>query len=293
MTDFGMPLILVYTLLPIAFVLLSTYLFTKTEFAAYIFALMALSLISRLSEPKRNDFLKSIFNKQEYFSLRIIENLACCLPFMIFLSYERLYLIAMVLGLFSIVTGLFNYSANTNFTIPTPFGKNPFEFTVGFRKTYFLFPIVYFLTFMSISIDNFNLGIFSLILLGLICLSYYSKPENEYYVWSFKASSKKYLLEKIKISITYFTLLSLPIVIALLLFYFDNFAIVLGFYLLCFIYLASIVLAKYSAYPREMNIPQGILFALSLIFPPILIGVIPYFYTLSLKNLKPILNDPN
>ena len=60
MIDFGLPLLIGYTLLPFVFVLLSNYLFEKTEFANYAYVLFAISLISKLSEPKRNDFLKTI-----------------------------------------------------------------------------------------------------------------------------------------------------------------------------------------------------------------------------------------
>ena len=61
MIDFGIPLLIGYALLPSVFILLSYYLFQKTEFANYADGLFALSFISKLSEPKRNDFLKSIF----------------------------------------------------------------------------------------------------------------------------------------------------------------------------------------------------------------------------------------
>jgi len=63
MIDFGIPLLIGYTLLPLTFILLSNYLFEKTEYANYLYALIALSFVSKLSEPKRNDFLKSIFNR--------------------------------------------------------------------------------------------------------------------------------------------------------------------------------------------------------------------------------------
>jgi hypothetical protein len=68
-----------------------------------------------------------------------------------------------------------------SFIIPTPF-INILEFTVGFRTNYFMFFITYFLAIMAIHVDNFNLGIFSLILVFLSCLSYFTNSENEFYV---------------------------------------------------------------------------------------------------------------
>ncbi|NAS29929.1 ABC transporter permease [Flavobacteriaceae bacterium R38] len=293
MIDFGIPLLVAYTLIPIVFILLSKYLFSKTPFASYIFLLLALGIISKTSETKRNDFLKSIFNTRNYLTLRIVENLIWSAPFSIFLIYKKQFLFALALASLSVFTALLNFSITTNFTIPTPFGKKPFEFTVGFRKTFFVYPIAYFLTCMSIMTNNFNLGIFSMILIGLICISYYSKPEHSFFVWNFSLSTKAFLFEKIKTSLKYFTLLSLPITVGLSVFFPEEIIILIGFFVLCNVYLATLVLAKYSAYPHEMNLPQGILIVFSLMFPPILIGIIPYFYSQSVKNLNPLLDDSN
>jgi hypothetical protein len=291
MVDFGIPLLIGYTLLPFVFILLSNYLFEKTEFANYVYGLFALSFVSKLSEPKRNDFIKSIFNKDKYTKLRAIENLICCLPFTLFLIYKNQFAFSVILNLFVIVITIFNFSTNLNVTIPTPFSKKPFEFTVGFRKTFYVFPIAYFLTYISVSVGNFNLGIFSVLLIGITCFSYYSKIENEYFVWNYNLSSKEFLLEKTKICLIYFSLLSLPIIITLAVCFFNEIDVLIVFFLLCSAYLTTIIFAKYSSFPNEMNMSQGILIATSLMFPPILLIFIPLFYFQSIKKLNAILND--
>ena len=289
MIEFGLPLLLGYTLLPIAFILLSNYLFSKTEFAVYIYGLLALSFVSKLSNPKRNDFLKSVFTKASYLKLRVIENFFCTLPFLLFLAYKEMLISILVFSLFILWIALFSFSSNSNFTIPTPFSKKPFEFIVGFRKTFYVFPVAYFLTFISIYVGNFNLGVFSMLLIGIICFSYYSKLENEYFVWNFNLSSKEFLFEKVKTSLLYFTFLNLPIIVALGIFFFDEIDILFVFFLLCYIYLTTIIFAKYSAFPNEMNLPQGILIGISFVFPPILLIIIPLFYSQSIKRLNTIL----
>lgn len=291
MIDFGMPLLIGYTLLPFVFILMSNSLFQKTEFANYIYGLLALSFISKLSEPKRNDFLKSIFNKGKYTKLRAIENLIYCLPFTLFLIYKNQFTFSIILNLFVIIITLFKFSTNLNTTIPTPFSKNPFEFTIGFRKTFYVFPIAYFLTYISISVGNFNLGVFSMLLIGITCFSYYSKIENEYFVWNYNLSSKEFLLKKTKTCLIYFSLLSLPIIIALAIYFYNEIDILIVFFLLCYAYLITIIFAKYSSFPNEMNISQGILIATSFMFPPILLIFIPLFYSQSIKKLNSILND--
>ena len=291
MIDFGLPLLIGYTLLPFIFILFSNYLFRNTKFANYVYVLIALSFVSKLSEPKRNDFLKSIFNKDKYKKLRVIENLIYCLPFIIFLIYKEQFVFSLILNLFVIIITLLNFSTNINATIPTPFSKRPFEFTVGFRKTFYVFPIAYFLTYISVTVENFNLGVFSMLLIGITCFSYYSKIENEYFIWNYNLSSKEFLLEKTKTCLIYFSVLSLPIIITLSISFFNQTYILIVFILLCYAYLTAIIFAKYSSFPNEMNISQVILIAISFMFPPILIIFIPLFYSQSIKKLNTVLND--
>ncbi len=149
--------------------------------------------------------------------------------------------------------------------------------------------MAYLLTYISISVGNFNLGIFSLLLVFLVALSYYSKLEHEYFIWSFNLSPTDFLMEKIKTGLAYTTLSSIPILIALSIYFNSELETLLTFLLLGFAYLITIILAKYSVYPNEVSIPQGLLIAVSLMFPPILIGVIPFFYFESKKRLKTIL----
>lgn len=288
---FGLPLLIGYTLIPLLFFFLSNYLFEKTEFASYIFIFIATGFVSKLSDSKRNDFLKTIFNKKNFLILRIIENIIYSLPFILFLAYKGLFIPLLLVCFLSISIVLINLNVNLNYAIPTPFSKKPFEFVVGFRNTFFIFPIAYFLTYISISVENFNLGIFSMILIGITCLSYYSKVENEYFVWNFSKSPKEFLLEKLKICLTYFLLITLPILIALGIFFFNDIDLLIVFFLLCHVYLVTMVFAKYSAFPNEMNVSQVILIAGSFIFPPILVVVISLFYSQSIKRLNAILND--
>lgn len=289
--DFGIPLLIGYISIPFLFILLSHYLFEKTEFAHYIFGLTAIGLVSKLSEPKRNDFLKSIFTKKNYRKIRIIENVTYCLPFSAFLVYNNQFLFVIILNLFVIIITLFNFNTNIDIPIPTPFSRKPFEFTIGFRKTFCVFPIAYLLTYISISVENFNLGIFSVLLVGITCFSYYLKMENEYFVWNYNLSSKEFLTEKSKNCLIYFSLLVLPIIIALGISSFSHIDILIAFILLCYLYLITIIFAKYTSFPNEMDISQGILIAASFMFPPLLLIFIPLFYSRSIKKLNKVLND--
>jgi len=41
----------------------------------------------------------------------------------------------------------------------------------------------YFLTIMGISVGNFNLGVFSLLVIFLTSFSFYTQPDSQFYVW--------------------------------------------------------------------------------------------------------------
>lgn len=67
--------------------------------------------------------------------------------------------------------------------------------------------------------------------------------------------------------------------------------ILIVFFLLCYAYLTSMIFAKYSSFPKEMNMSQGILIAISFMLPPVLLIFIPLFYSRSIKKLNALLND--
>ena len=282
-----------YLLGLIIFVLFSEYIFHKTEFAKYLVILVCFSFQFKLSENSRTDFLLSTFGDKSKNKIRVLENLIVCIPFVSILTYKFLFLEAIILFLCSITIALFSFRTSLNVTIPTPFSKNPFEFSIGFRKTFFIFPLAYALSAIAINVGNFNLGIFSMLLISLTTLSYYSKPEGEYFVWVHADTPKSFLKKKIIIATKNYILLTMPILIGLLIFYPIKFDLILLFLLIGTLFLWTIVLAKYSAFPEEINLPEGFIIAFTLTFPPLILVIIPYFYTKSINNLKLILNDKN
>lgn len=288
LSDFGLNPLLGYSLVLTGFIGLSFYTFSKTEFAAYIYVLAALNFVHMLSEKRRNDFLKSCFQDKAYILVRLIENYSVILPFVVFLLFKLLWMPALISLAIASMLAFMNSDRGFNFTLPTPFYKKPFEFTVGFRSTFLLIAVAYFLTVMAVVAGNFNLGLFSLILLFFISLTFYANPENEYFVWSYKITPNQFLAEKIKTAVFYSTLLSIPVLATLCLFFFSDAGIILAFQLLGYVAIITLILAKYSAYPDPMNLPQVIIFVLTLQLPPILVVVIPFFYLQSVKRLNEI-----
>lgn len=287
----GLNPLLGYVLSLTAFVLLSEYIFHKTEFAKYLVILTCLSLQFKLSEKNRTDFLLSTFGDKTKMRIRIIENFILCIPFVSILLYKSFLIEASILIASSAILALFNFYSNFNLTIPTPFSKRPFEFSTGFRKTFFIFPVAYALTVIAINVDNLNLGIFAFLLVFLTSLSYYHKPEQEYYVWIFAETPKRFLKTKVFNAFRNASILVAPIIISLLIFYPNEFELIILFFIIGLLFLCTVILAKYSAYPDEMNIPEGVIIAFCLYFPPLLLVIIPFFYLKSINKLKYFLND--
>ncbi len=289
LNDFGIQPLLGYFLLIILFTGLSVLLFLKTELAEYIYAAVAVGFIFRLSETGRNRFLKTCFNAYDYYQIRILENLIVVLPFAIFLAYESSFLTSILLIPVAIMLVFFNFSQALNITIPTPFSKRPFEFTAGFRNTFYMILFAYFLAIMAVTSGNFNLGIFALILVFILCISYYQNPENEYFVWIFSRSPQGFLTHKIRVALLFSSLLCLPVAAILSVFFSENIVAIAGFLFLGYLYLIAVILAKYSIFPDKINLPQILVIAFSVSFPPLLLGLIPFFYIKSVNRLKEIL----
>ena len=264
----------------------SIFLFHITGFAPYIYVLVSLYYTSKLSEIRRNDFLKIHFGNKRYRKVRILENLIIALPFIIFLIYKQQFYQTIFLVTITVLIAFFNMKTSYQVTIPTPFYKKPFEFTAGFRNTFFLFFIAYGLAIIAVTVDNFNLGVFSLMLIFLTVLVYYLKPENEYFVWSYSHTPKRFLFKKIGIAFLFTFYLCSPVLILLSIFYFENLGVLLLFSLLGYLYLIMLVLAKYSAYPNEMDLVQAIIITFCFTFPPFLIIAIPFFAGKSVNKLK-------
>lgn len=287
--DAGILPIFAHPILIAGFITISFYLFQRIEYAQYLYLSVAIFFVFKLSEERRNDFLKICFGDGNFGKIRVTENLIISAPFAIFLCIENFFTAAIALLTLAVFLALIEFRRTLNFTIPTPFYKKPFEFTVGFRKTFYLFPAAYLLTFKAVSVNNFNLGVIILMFCFAVLMNYYSKPENEYYVWSYSLNARRFLFEKIKIALFYSTLLNFPIVLILGISFYQNISILFLFLLLGYVSLIAMIVTKYSAYPNEINLNQGFLLVIGIFSPPLLIFLVPYFFIQSTKRLKHLL----
>lgn len=273
----------------IVFVLISEGLFHNVMYAKYIYPFFFLTFINSFGSIERNEFSKNIFSVADYKKIRLLENCIIAIPFFIFLVYKQEYIIAFSSFLIGAVLSFFNKVNTFSFATPTPFYKQPFEFIVGFRKTFWMFILGYILTCIAISVDNFNLGIFALIITFLTSMLFYLKPEPLFFVWIHSANSINFLWKKIKMACLHSTVLSLPIFLLLVLFFPDKAFIVIIFEITGILFVVMSLLGKYVSYPDDINPTVGFTLGLTLFFPPLLLLIIPYFYFQSKQNLQSIL----
>jgi hypothetical protein len=284
--DAGVVPIFAYSILAIGFFLLSTYLFKTTEFALYIYPFLSINLIGRLSETRRCEFLIVCFGDNQFKKIRIAENLICTIPFISFLLYKQLIIPIVFILLIAIILALLDFRTTFNYTIYTPFSTRPFEFTAGFRNAFPLFLTAYVLVVVAANLNNFNLGVFSLIIVFGSSLSFYLSTENEYFVWNYSLNPRNFLLNKIRTALLYSSALAIPIVVLLSFYFQQNIGLLSILLLIGWSWVICAIVTKYSSYPNEINIPNGILLALCLALPPMLIILTPILFYKAEKRLK-------
>lgn len=288
--EFGIIPLIGFTFLIAIFIGFSKAMFDSFTNAVYYYIFIGIGLSVTLSTTKHTTFLRKCFPNSTFQKVRILENTFLILPFSIFLCYKQLYIEAISMHGIALVIAFFNNLGIKSIIIPTPFGKKPFEFTIGFRNTFWLFILAYGITCIAISVKNYNLGIFSMITVFLTCMSYYTKPEPIYYVWIHSVTPKEFLHTKIKTAIIYSSSIVLPITLALsLAFTIEMLQFTLLFMLIGLSFIALAILGKYHKYPSNIPVFQTLAMLVSFVFPPLLLLIIPLFYKKSIKNLNSIL----
>lgn len=287
--DFGTEPFIGYPIIILLFCWVSSSFFDKVLYANYIYVLISLALVYNVSNPEHTRFLKQHFSKANYKRIIIYNNLLKATPFVLFLIYKMCFVEGVLLYFLAFLISFVNKKSTVSLIIPTPFGKIPPDFIVGFRKTFWLFPLIYCLGIIAIYKGNFNLGVFSLVSVFFVCSSYYMKPDPDFYIWIHAMNSREFLQHKITIAIKYSFMLTTPILLVLAVFYLDQIHITLIFMILGWLYLIMYLLMKYSFRNLEMGMFHLIIGLLCLLFPPIMIIAIPYFYYKAINNLDLLL----
>jgi hypothetical protein len=268
----------------------SYFLAQRTPLAGWGILIALFIVLLPLTSKERYDHLRLIFKSKEVFKVRLIENALLSLPFMISLVWvdwmAAVGAIIVVFGLTVKPLGrLIPYS------IPTPFNRIPVAFPSGFRRLLIVHLLSWVICVFAITIDNYNMGLFSIILNWLLIYAYYGKIEPLEYVWMNSSTPKNLIVNRMREGLLGALMLILPFVICFIILDPSQWYLPVAILFLGVLNLWNVILSMLGDFPEETTIPNGIIVALSLMLPPLLLVSLFYFYAKAKNNLKTILHD--
>ena len=230
--------------------------------------------------------MKGLYSKTSYYQIRLLENLfLSVLPCALCGYAGQGHLLLFLLG--CVIAFLFYARVSLSRTaLPSPFRKQPFEFTIGIRKTWLLLLLIYGLGAIALGVGNVNLLLFCLFCICLCSMFYYQEPEPLVLHWQQSRRPQAFLWLKIRRGLLHLSLLLFPLFLLLLLFYSAEWykgliVCLLGAFLVFFM-----ICMKYAVFPRRINASESSMLALCLLCYPLILAIIPYYYIKALQNLK-------
>ncbi|MCB0761762.1 MAG: hypothetical protein KDC12_09595 [Flavobacteriales bacterium] len=289
MNSWGLPGAWGWLALPVLFIVLSTWLYVRTSFAPWIMVAFCAWPLSILNHPARVQFLSQAFAKWTFIRIRLLENVGAALPFVVVLTVHSNWVSSAIAAL---LVPLFIWTPlrKPTWVIPSPFSRFPWEFSSGYRRSWPLIVMFYLIIITGIQSGNFNWSAFGLVLLLLLPLRYYNEPEPLEYLMIYTCTPVQFLRKKIGVGAMYTLLLVAPACIMLALAFPEFILVQLAFLTVGLMYLATWISAKYSDYPYKLGVKSGMLIAYSFVFPPFLLGIIPFFFLKSVQKLKTYLS---
>jgi hypothetical protein len=277
-------------------------LFTQTRDTPNSFYSIGIYLtIITLVHISRSDgrFLKIHFNNFKLIFL--IEYLLLLLPLFACLIYHKHWIsVISVSACTSIVVNIdFKIKQKSlNTSIQRLIPSDCFEWKGGVRKTFALIVVLWIVGLGT----SFFVGSVPIVLLvlGILPWSFYEKDEPLQMILAYEMGPDKFLIHKIKMQLSLFTILSLPLIFSFLIFHPDKWYIPIAEFLIFTTSHIYIILTKYAFY-QPNNKSSGAkawvaIGAMGLIIP-VLIPVVWLlsirFYFKSKETLKFYLNDYN
>lgn len=285
----GVPVFLGYLIGLVIFACISAAIFRQFVYPEYFYTLIPLYVLFRISKGERNIFFRSVLNKAAYFRVRLAENGLLILPFTIVLLVFGNWYLPLILIAFSVFTLFIPPHKKARRAMPTPFYKYPFEFIAGFRKVFLLLLVAYALVGLAWYHGNIGAGIASIILIYLVCSSFYSVLEDPAFVWVFWGSPRDFIIAKIKTSILLTSATAAPAMLILFFMFPADIPLLLLIALLGQLYAMAVVLAKYWAFPKEVSLIHAFFIALAVCLPPLYLFILPLLYMWAIRSLSNIL----
>ena len=133
--------------------------------------------------------------------------------------------------------------------------------------------------------DNFNFVAVVMVMQYFIVLGFYSDVESEWFVWNSSLTPRAFIVHKIIILLRNALLI---VSLGLLVFFFfpERWMVLIGIVVIGISLSVVSVLIKYSRFPQRDEITTGIMLGCSILFPPLILFLVPYLASKAIQNLK-------
>ena len=230
-----------------------------------------------------------------------VEYFLLSLPLILALIYYQLWIYLLFVLMFLIIVSFINFSAKKsgiNSVFQRIIPDNNFEWKAGVRRYYFLFVGVWIAGFAS---SYFMAGVpIAIFVLGVLVISFYEKSESLQLLLANELGAGKFLAFKMRMHLSAFTILIVPLVLAYIVFNPQYYYIPLVEFLIFVILLIYTILLKYAFYRPDADSSAiqvfsmiGIVCLFVPVFLPIVLLLSIKFFFRAKQNLNFHLDDFN
>jgi len=290
----------IFLVLLFGYLLIFVFVLTGNQTNA-LYVVGAISFLTLWIQTKRKDkvFLKTNFDK--YKRVYLAEYVALFSIPIIFLAIHLQWIPLLLLAaafclIIQLDIKIKQRSLNTKLQAMIP--AECFEWKAGVRQTFFILIPVWLIGFFT----SFLTGSVPIVIfiLGIIPFSFYETGESFQMIISYEKSTNQFLFRKIEMQILLYSVLSLPLIAAFMIFHSELWYIPLVEYFIFISVHTYLILTKYAFYEPNSKSQAAVVFGtigaiggIIPVFLPVVWALSVRFYFKSRENLKIYLNDFN
>lgn len=277
-------------------------LFIKTSESPDSYYVTGLAvLIILMVQTKRQDklFLKTNFDNYKLICLAEYLILASVIIVLLIFHFQWIPLLLLLSAIYLIIhLDLKTKKRNLNTKLQQFIPSECFEWKGGVRQTLFiLIPLWMIGLFTSFFIGSVPIVLF---IIGVIPFSFYEKGEPYQMILAYEMGTNQFLFHKIKMQILLFSVLTIPLIAAFLIFHYDRWYIPIAEYFIFVSLYIYLILTKYAFYEPNRKSTSSQVFGAIGAFSGIIPLFLPVVWLLSIRfffkskeNLNIYLNDFN
>ena len=272
---------------------------SKSPDSYYVTGITGLILLMVHTKRQDKPFLKTNFDNYRLIYLTEYLILASIIIAFLIFHFQWIPLLLFIAAIYLIVhLDLMQKQRNLNTRLQQFIPSECFEWKGGVRQIFFfLIPLWIIGLCTSFFIGSVPIVLF---ILGIIPFSFYEKGEPYQMILAYEMGTNQFLLHKIKMQILMFSVLSLPLIAAFLVFHYEIWYIPIAEYFIFITLYIFLILTKYAFYePNRKSASAQIFGAIGAFcgFIPIFLPVVWIlsirFFLRSKENLNVYLNDYN